>query len=590
MTENDFSEKDGYKAGEKPRYTRKAELLLVLCLVAIFTLPGFVTAQVVFSNLQKIRLDFVRGAARYRGHPVAILQRVDVKSVMEGESPLQLAAKRIEDGRGTDETIIPGDPAFSWPEKDFDPGIIATFQRLADSNRMKEHMKTMRMPSEAFRYFGLERDLWMVSHRGIFVFDGVRTTYTEWEDAEIQDAGTDGKNVWLLLQQDNDRLLQRYANGAWEPPVAVETEETCEESFGKRCACMKLKRLLAAPNGVLLFRYLEKSWEFARFDPQRPDDPLRYQPSGITEAEWKGFLDRGRPRILAFAEEDRRKASEFLPFQEVRVILHDLENDRWVSKWEMDLPAWIFPVSGFDAETPAGLLATRFRFPDGFESRWIDPDGHEDESGSEFKLLTDFGPLIGLAKNTLIWMAALQIFPVFVAFLFAFWISRMMARHREDRYVSAEGASVRFASIWRRALAQFIDAALLLILPLLVTAWATYAPPGFESARELLPFARFLGAMLVVLGSGILLLLLYSSVLEGLFGFTLGKWIMNIRVVKMDSLKPCGIGRAVLRNLLQLLDGLLHFIIGMAFAAFSRHWQRLGDMAAGTIVIRREEG
>ena len=58
------------------------------------------------------------------------------------------------------------------------------------------------------------------------------------------------------------------------------------------------------------------------------------------------------------------------------------------------------------------------------------------------------------------------------------------------------------------------------------------------------------------------------------------------RVVKSD-LKPCGIGRGLLRNLVRPLDFLGTFMVGMVVIAVTAKWQRLGDIAADTVVIRR---
>jgi len=59
----------------------------------------------------------------------------------------------------------------------------------------------------------------------------------------------------------------------------------------------------------------------------------------------------------------------------------------------------------------------------------------------------------------------------------------------------------------------------------------------------------------------------------------------GIRVVGTD-LHRCGVGRALVRNLLKLVDGFFNFLIGILMVAFTAEWQRLGDMAARTVVIR----
>ena len=81
-----------------------------------------------------------------------------------------------------------------------------------------------------------------------------------------------------------------------------------------------------------------------------------------------------------------------------------------------------------------------------------------------------------------------------------------------------------------------------------------------------------------------LLVLAVFSFLEGRFGKTPGTWLMGIRVLGTD-LRPCGFGRAFLRNLLTFVDGFLNFLVGALLVALTENWQRLGDLAARTIVV-----
>ena len=52
------------------------------------------------------------------------------------------------------------------------------------------------------------------------------------------------------------------------------------------------------------------------------------------------------------------------------------------------------------------------------------------------------------------------------------------------------------------------------------------------------------------------------------------------------DLHPCGIGRGLLRNLLKAVDGFFNFMVGIMVVALNENWQRVGDMAARTVVVR----
>ena len=41
-----------------------------------------------------------------------------------------------------------------------------------------------------------------------------------------------------------------------------------------------------------------------------------------------------------------------------------------------------------------------------------------------------------------------------------------------------------------------------------------------------------------------------------------------------------------MRNALKLVDGFFNFLVGILLVAFTPEWQRVGDLAARTIVVR----
>lgn len=88
---------------------------------------------------------------------------------------------------------------------------------------------------------------------------------------------------------------------------------------------------------------------------------------------------------------------------------------------------------------------------------------------------------------------------------------------------------------------------------------------------------------------GILLLSIptigYSLICETLFqGRTLGKYVRKTRVVMADGSAPT-VGALAIRWMLEVVD-LWVFCIGFIFILCSRRHQRLGDMAAGTLVVK----
>ena len=87
-----------------------------------------------------------------------------------------------------------------------------------------------------------------------------------------------------------------------------------------------------------------------------------------------------------------------------------------------------------------------------------------------------------------------------------------------------------------------------------------------------------------VYGTAAVVWLLNMVLLEGLVGGTVGKLACGIRVVKHDG-SVCGMGRALLRNVLLIVDAACFAIIGIVTSATTKGHRRVGDMAASTLVV-----
>lgn len=170
-----------------------------------------------------------------------------------------------------------------------------------------------------------------------------------------------------------------------------------------------------------------------------------------------------------------------------------------------------------------------------------------------------------------LWLIAAEVAPFALALFAALLIGLLMGRYRVSTY--REG--VEYAALWRRSIAKLIDSAISLI-PFGVVLWLHRGDAAWLEGPA---------PMLVALGSGFAFFLLFAA-LEGSTGATPGKWLTGIRVTTLE-LEPCGMGSAMMRGFGGIVDGLLSGFVGLLVVTFSRHWQRVGDRMAGTIVIRR---
>lgn len=89
-----------------------------------------------------------------------------------------------------------------------------------------------------------------------------------------------------------------------------------------------------------------------------------------------------------------------------------------------------------------------------------------------------------------------------------------------------------------------------------------------------------IGALLVVASFA------YFIALEGKRGQTLGKQTLGIKVVRQVDGRQITIGQAAARNLLRVIDALPFWnLLGFLLIIFQAQKQRVGDLAAKTVVI-----
>jgi uncharacterized RDD family membrane protein YckC len=125
----------------------------------------------------------------------------------------------------------------------------------------------------------------------------------------------------------------------------------------------------------------------------------------------------------------------------------------------------------------------------------------------------------------------------------------------------------------RRVLAAVLDLAIV-VAGSLVILFAADALSGDNSDVR--------GALsAVILGWA----LYYHFALESGEGQTVGKKLMKLRVVRADG-RPAGMREIAVRTVLRVVDGIGGYIVGLiVMLATGQRRQRLGDLAAGTIVV-----
>ena len=148
------------------------------------------------------------------------------------------------------------------------------------------------------------------------------------------------------------------------------------------------------------------------------------------------------------------------------------------------------------------------------------------------------------------------------------------------QFVTPERIVFEFAlgGPFRRFVAYLLDLALVAVLAVAALVLSMVLATGSTAG---------LGPALVAY---LLLSWGYGAFCESVFsGQTAGKRAMGLRVLS-DRGVPITAAQAILRNLVGAVDGLLPFcyLLGLSSMLLSARFQRLGDLAAGTMVIKEE--
>lgn len=151
--------------------------------------------------------------------------------------------------------------------------------------------------------------------------------------------------------------------------------------------------------------------------------------------------------------------------------------------------------------------------------------------------------------------------------------------HQDDLKQTEQGLILVGAV--HRAVAAVLDTVVILAI---IGFWFPQAANLSITWESLISGAFWVGQSQAWL-TAVAVMILYYTIFETLFGFTPGKLMAQIKVVRQDGSK-LGPGGALLRNLLRIVDLQLFGLVGAVVIWRTPLQQRCGDLAAKTIVVR----
>src|ERR1700730_7896782 len=145
------------------------------------------------------------------------------------------------------------------------------------------------------------------------------------------------------------------------------------------------------------------------------------------------------------------------------------------------------------------------------------------------------------------------------------------------------------ASIGNRFIACAIDHTIQVVALIVIVIFFTIIVDASNLVNKLMNAPKWLIALLIILV--FVLMSGYFALFEWLWhGQTPGKRWLKLRVIREDG-RPITFWAAAVRNLLRTFDMMpgLFYSVGLICVFASTRDQRIGDMLAGTVVVRERE-
>ncbi len=153
-------------------------------------------------------------------------------------------------------------------------------------------------------------------------------------------------------------------------------------------------------------------------------------------------------------------------------------------------------------------------------------------------------------------------------------IAAMRQTNSENTGERKAKETLPLAPVGRRLAAGLIDHVSMVAVLFSYVAYKNRDMPTAEVVLDL--------ELLLVGAAAALTVIIHTTVLEAMTGRSVGKIVMGLRVASTDGTAPT-FNAILIRNLLRVID--LWFYFTLALILFTPRKQRIGDAAAGTVVI-----
>ena len=154
-----------------------------------------------------------------------------------------------------------------------------------------------------------------------------------------------------------------------------------------------------------------------------------------------------------------------------------------------------------------------------------------------------------------------------------------MGTERDATPVGASNPGLPIAGLGGRSYAFLLDWHIRAVAGL---AW--YAASVWALDRDFIPAQTDPSFWWAAVAPALAIYLLYHACFEILTGATPGKRLAGVRIADRNGDSP-GVVALLVRNALRPIDSLFFYAVGIASALLTREAVRIGDLAAGTVLV-----
>jgi uncharacterized RDD family membrane protein YckC len=334
--------------------------------------------------------------------------------------------------------------------------------------------------------------------------------------------------------------VYRFNGAHWSRIIALPAEVRTKDSASLSLAIIDSQPVLAtrnAPNGIRVWTGEDGHWSAPEdVHPSRPVINFDVLNAGLPATTW---FTAGGPGLLSNAAGDRTLGPDGQAENDPRSATRAAEAIR------------VFSASG-----------------DHLYEQKYEPDGTAMDKPAELAI-----DLTGPDSQVQNWLA-----PTLTVIVTMLLFGAARRGGVAELPAGLADTNLELAALLPRFIAGTIDCLPVLLSILYVARQMTLAGTSDDmpTNAQMIPF---------YVGCGIYLV--YVIAAELLFGKTLGKWFFGLQIVGLDGKRPPLVALLV-RNLLRLVDLALMWL-PLAMVLFSPLRQRVGDLAAGTLVVQTVE-